>query len=105
MTDGGLILVAGALLAAGLAASLVATRLRLPGLVLFLGVGMAVGSDGAGWIALDNYELARRIGIIALALILFECGLGAGFAELRPVLPDRTSTSLNSSHSSTSYAV
>jgi potassium/hydrogen antiporter len=86
MTDGGLILVAGALLAAGLAASLVATRLRLPGLVLFLGVGMAVGSDGAGWIALDNYELARRIGIIALVLILFEGGLGAGFAEIRPVL-------------------
>jgi potassium/hydrogen antiporter len=86
MTDGGLILVAGALLAAGLGASLVAERLRLPGLVLFLGVGMAVGSDGAGWIEFDNYELARRIGVIALALILFEGGLSAGFAEIRPVL-------------------
>jgi cell volume regulation protein A len=86
MTDGSLILVAGALLAAGLAASLVATRLRLPGLVLFLGVGMAVGSDGAGWIEFDNYEVARRIGVIALAMILFEGGLSAGFAEIRPVL-------------------
>src|SRR4051812_20338538 len=86
MTDGGLILVAGALLAAGLGASLVAERLRLPGLVLFLGVGMAIGSDGAGWIEFDNYELARRIGVIALALILFEGGLSAGFAEIRPVL-------------------
>src|SRR4051794_4449087 len=86
MTDGGLILVAGALLAAGLGASLMAERLRLPGLVLFLGVGMAIGSDGAGWIEFDNYELARRIGVIALALILFEGGLSAGFAEIRPVL-------------------
>src|SRR3954466_6799871 len=86
MTDGGLILVAGALLAAGLGASLVAERLRVPGLVLFLGVGMAIGSDGAGWIEFDNYELARRIGVIALALILFEGGLSAGFAEIRPVL-------------------
>jgi cell volume regulation protein A len=86
MTDGALILVAGALLAAGLGASLVADRLRLPGLVLFLGVGMAVGSDGTGWIEFGNYELARRIGIIGLALILFEGGLGAGFAEIRPVL-------------------
>jgi cell volume regulation protein A len=86
MTDGGLILVAGALLAAGLGASLVAERLRLPGLVLFLGVGMAIGSDGADWIEFDNYELARRIGVIALALILFEGGLSAGFAEIRPVL-------------------
>ncbi|HXD57880.1 MAG TPA: potassium/proton antiporter [Thermoleophilaceae bacterium] len=94
MTDGGLILVAGALLAAGLAASLVATRLRLPGLVLFLGVGMAVGSDGAGWIELDNYQLARRIGIIALVLILFEGGLAAGFAEIRPVLRPAISLAL-----------
>jgi cell volume regulation protein A len=86
MSDGGLILVAGALLAAGLAASLVAERLRLPGLVLFLGVGMAVGSDGADWIEFSDYELARRIGVIALALILFEGGLSAGFAEIRPVL-------------------
>ena len=38
MTDGQLILVAGALLAAALGASLVAGRLRLPGLVLFLGL-------------------------------------------------------------------
>jgi cell volume regulation protein A len=86
MTDGGLILVAGALLAAGLGASLVAERLRLPGLVLFLGVGMAIGSDGAGWIDFNNYELARRIGVIALSLILFEGGLSAGFGEIRPVL-------------------
>ena len=39
MADGTLILVAGALLALGIAASLVAGRLRVPGLVLFLGVG------------------------------------------------------------------
>ena len=61
-------------------------RLRLPGLVLFLGVGMALGSDGAGWIDFGDYHLARRIGVIALALILFEGGLSAGFAEIRPVL-------------------
>jgi cell volume regulation protein A len=86
VTDGELILVAGALLAAGIAASLLAQRIRLPGLLLFLGVGMAIGSDGLGWIDFNDYELARRIGIVALALILFEGGLLAGFAEIRPVL-------------------
>jgi cell volume regulation protein A len=79
-------LIAGALLAVGLAASLAAPRLRIPGLVLFLGIGMVVGSEGFGWIEFDNYELARAIGIVALALILFEGGLAAGFAEIRPVL-------------------
>jgi cell volume regulation protein A len=86
MADGHLVLVAGALLTAGLAASLLAGRLRLPSLVLFLGVGMAVGTDGLGWVDFSNYKLARDVGIVALALILFEGGLNAGFGEIRPVL-------------------
>jgi potassium/hydrogen antiporter len=86
VTDGELILVAGALLAAGIAASLLAQRVRLPGLLLFLGLGMVLGSDGLDLIDFSDYELARRIGIVALALILFEGGLIAGFGEIRPVL-------------------
>ncbi len=86
MRDGELILVAAALLAAGLLASLLAGRLRVPGLVLFLGVGMLIGSDGTGWIDFNDYELARTVGVIALALILFEGGLTAGFGEILPVL-------------------
>jgi len=86
MSDGELILVAAALLAAGIGASLLASRVRLPGLLLFLAVGMAIGSDGLGWIDFNNYELARTIGVVALALILFEGGLTAGFDEIRPVL-------------------
>ncbi len=84
--EGSLILIAGLLLALGLAASLLAGRLRIPGLVLFLGVGMLVGSDVLGLISFTNYELARTIGVIALALILFEGGLAAGLPEIRPVL-------------------
>ncbi|MGH2900714.1 MAG: potassium/proton antiporter, partial [Solirubrobacteraceae bacterium] len=84
--EGSLILVAGLLLALGLAASLLAGRLRVPGLVLFLGVGMLVGSDVLGLIAFTDFELARTIGVIALALILFEGGLAAGIKEIRPVL-------------------
>ncbi|MCW2951064.1 MAG: sodium/hydrogen exchanger [Conexibacter sp.] len=86
MADAESILVAGALLVAGLAASLLAGRLRVPALVLFLGVGMAVGTDGLGWVSFSDYAVARQIGIVALALILFEGGLTSGFAEIRPVL-------------------
>lgn len=87
-------LIAGALLAVGLAASLAAPRLRIPGLVLFLGIGMAVGSDGLGWISFSDYNLERSIGIIALALILFEGGLAAGFDEIRPVLGSAVSLAI-----------
>src|SRR4051794_5122413 len=86
MSDGQLILVVGVLLAAGLAGALLAGRLRVPGLLLFLGLGMAIGSDGTGWIHFDDYELARTVGIVALSLILFEGGLTAGLPEIRPVL-------------------
>ena len=44
MSDANLILVAGGLMIAGLVASLAAGHLRVPGLVLFLGLGMAIGS-------------------------------------------------------------
>jgi cell volume regulation protein A len=80
-----MILVAGALLATALGASLLAGRLRVPGLVAFLGIGMAVGSEGFGWIDFDDYALERNIGIVALGLILFEGGLASSIDELRPV--------------------
>jgi cell volume regulation protein A len=94
VSDGELILVAGALLAAGLAAALLASRLRVPSLVLFLGVGMLIGSDGTGWIHFDDYELARTVGIIALALILFEGGLTSGLIEIRTVLGSAVSLAI-----------
>ena len=86
MTEGQAILAGGTLLAAALGASLLAGRMRVPGLVLFLALGMVLGSDVAGLIPFDDYELARVVGIVALALILFDGGLTAGFDEVRPVL-------------------
>jgi len=86
VAEGGIILAVGALLAGALVASLLAGRLRVPGLVLFIAVGMLVGSDVAGLIPFDDYRLARAVGVVALALILFEGGLTAGWPEIRPVL-------------------
>src|SRR3954468_23359090 len=86
MSDGVLLLATGALLAGALGASLLASRLRIPGLVVVLGIGMAIGSDGFGWIHFGDYHLAETIGVIALSLILFEGGLAAVRAETRPVL-------------------
>jgi potassium/hydrogen antiporter len=84
--DAELILAAGALLAAGIVGALLADRVRIPGLLLFLGLGMLAGSEGIGGIEFDDAELARTLGTIALVLILFEGGLTAGWSEIRPVL-------------------
>jgi cell volume regulation protein A len=94
MSDGQLILVAGGLLAAGWLASLLAERYRLPALVLFLGVGMAIGSDGFNLIHFEDYELARFVGVATAAVILFEAGLASGFAKIRPVLRPAISLAL-----------
>lgn len=84
--DAELILIAGVLLAAGIAAALLADRVRVPGLLLFLALGMLAGSEGIGGIDFENAALARTLGTIALVLILFEGGLTAGWSEIRPVL-------------------
>jgi potassium/hydrogen antiporter len=86
VSDRELMLVAGLLLAAGLAAAKVADRVRVPGLLLFLGLGMLAGSDGLGGVDFDDAELTRTLGTIGLVLILFEGGLTAGWDEIRPVL-------------------
>ena len=90
MADYELILVAGLLLAVGLLAAKAADRVRVPGLLLFLGLGMLLGSEGIGQInfgdSSGDYELAQTLGTIALILILFEGGLTAGWGEIRPVL-------------------
>ena len=46
LSDAELILIGGLLLGSGIAAAMVADRVRVPGLILFLGLGMLVGSEG-----------------------------------------------------------
>lgn len=84
--DAELILIAGGLLGAGIVGALLADRVRVPGLLLFLALGMLAGSQGVGGIEFSNTELARTLGTIALILILFEGGLTSGWSEIRPVL-------------------
>lgn len=94
MSDAELLLVAGLLMAAGLAAAKVADRARVPGLLLFLGLGMLAGSEGIGGVDFDDYELTRTLGTIGLVLILFEGGLAAGWREIRPVIGSAVSLAI-----------
>jgi cell volume regulation protein A len=75
----------GAVLAASVALALGAARTTLPALVAFLGLGMALGSDGPGGIAFDDAAVAREVGIVSLVAILYEGGLSTSWRRLRSV--------------------
>jgi cell volume regulation protein A len=79
-------LVVGAVLAASVGAALGAAKTRFPALVAFLGIGMLLGSDGPGGIAFDDARLAREVGIVSLAAILYDGGLSTSWRRLRAVV-------------------
>ncbi|MCP3032398.1 potassium/proton antiporter [Halobacillus sp. A1] len=62
------------------------SRLGVPSLVLFIAVGMLVGSDGLGYIYFDNAEIAQLVGIFALIVILFEGGMQTQWKAIKPVI-------------------
>ncbi|MGP4076545.1 potassium/proton antiporter [Halobacillus sp. K22] len=62
------------------------TRLGVPSLVLFIAVGMLVGSDGLGLIYFDNAEVAQLVGVFALIIILFEGGMQTKWKNIQPVI-------------------
>jgi len=71
-------------------AAIVAARLAhsagLPALLVFLGLGLALGESGIG-IRFDNAGLAEVLGLGALVLILAEGGLTTNWAHARPAAP------------------
>lgn len=81
-----LLFAGAALLVAGVIAAGFAERLRAPGLLLFLGLGMVIGDDGLALINLSDARLAQTIGVMALVVILYEGGLVTSPAALRPVV-------------------
>ncbi len=86
MDEGSLLLLIGGVLAASIVVALGATKTGLPVLVAFLALGMLLGSDGPGGIEFDDAKLAREVGIIGLALILYEGGLQTSWRRLRQVV-------------------
>jgi len=78
-----LLLLGGILTLLGILSSKISSRVSVPVLVLFLGVGMLAGSEGVGGIAFENYGLSHAVGTLALALILFDGGLRTPVTALR----------------------
>src|ERR1043165_6168991 len=82
-----LLLVCSLVLLIAVAAVRISSRSGLPSLLVYLGIGIAMGQDGIGDIHFDNAELTQVIGYAALVVILAEGGLGTQWEEIQPVLP------------------
>ena len=81
-----MVLLIGLLLLLATFSTKIATKLSVPGLVVFLSLGMLFGSDGLGLIHFDNPLLAQSIANICLLFILFEGGLNTKKEVLKDVL-------------------
>ncbi|EGL81377.1 sodium/hydrogen exchanger, partial [Caldalkalibacillus thermarum TA2.A1] len=73
------------LLITGVLAAKFSYKFGVPALILFIGLGMIVGSDGLGIIYFDNASLAQLFGILALIIILFEGGLQTKWDNIKQV--------------------
>lgn len=80
---GWILVIGGILLAVSVLFSRASGRIGIPVFLLFLVLGMLAGSEGIGGIEFDDYHLSFRIGIIALALILFDGGLNTSMSSVR----------------------
>lgn len=81
-----LLLVFGALILCSVLFSRTLNRVGVPVVLLFMVLGMLGGSEGIGGVHFEDYELAFRLGTIALVLILFDGGLNTARSSIRASL-------------------
>ncbi|MFE9425150.1 potassium/proton antiporter [Kitasatospora sp. NPDC006697] len=84
-----LLLEFSAILLVAVVAVRLATRSGLPSLLLYLGIGVAIGQNGLG-VTFNNAELTQVLGYAALVVILAEGGLKTNWQEIKPVVPAAT---------------
>ncbi|NXY95837.1 potassium/proton antiporter [Streptomyces sp. BR123] len=89
-----LLLLCSLVLLVAVVAVRVSSRSGLPSLLIYLGIGVAIGRDGIGQVVFSNAELTQVIGYAALVVILAEGGLGTKWKQIRPALPAAAALSL-----------
>jgi potassium/hydrogen antiporter len=82
-TLGQLLLAGSVVLLLAILAVRVTLAAGLPSLLIYLGMGLALGDAGFG-IEFNDAELAQALGFVALVLILSEGGLSTKWSEVRP---------------------
>src|SRR4051794_5647385 len=81
-----ILLTCGVLMAASALVSRASRRAGVPVALIFLGIGILAGKEGAGWVDFSDYGAAFRIGTAALVLILFDGGLHTPLSSFKKTL-------------------
>jgi len=77
-----ILLVSAVVVIVAILAARLGSRVGLPSLLLFLGLGMVMGDSGLG-VRFEDADLARALGFGALVIILAEGGLTTRWADIR----------------------
>ncbi|MFN7172969.1 MAG: potassium/proton antiporter [Fimbriimonadaceae bacterium] len=83
----------GALLILSVVAARFGSYFKLPSMLIFIGIGMLLGSEGPGGIPFDDAELTSELGLLAMAVIIFGAGLSTPFKLVRQAGAPATSLS------------
>ncbi|MBO8199691.1 potassium/proton antiporter [Streptomyces smyrnaeus] len=81
-----LLLFSALVLLIAVAAVRLSSRSGLPSLLVYLGIGIAIGQDGIGF-AFSDAALTQVLGYAALVVILAEGGLSTKWRDIRPAVP------------------
>ena len=79
-------LVAGVLFLMSLVAGALSEKIKVPALILFLGIGMLAGVDGPGGLNFSDAAAANNVGTFALAFILFSGGFQTQWSDIKPIV-------------------
>ncbi|MBQ4469356.1 MAG: potassium/proton antiporter [Synergistaceae bacterium] len=79
-------LVAGFLFFLSLVAGTLSEKIKVPALILFLGIGMLAGVDGPGGLDFSDANAANQVGTFALAFILFSGGFQTQRSDIKPIV-------------------
>lgn len=78
-------LIGGLVLIISVLASKATSRFGVPILLLFIGIGMLLGSDGPGGIQFNDHKATNLFGTVALMFILFAGGITSLPSEIKPI--------------------